>query len=89
MPSVPSSPRVLVNLVLGFLLGGALAAASALIRERSDRRLRSSDDIEALVHLQLVSVIPAFSKAAKAEGAAPKRLLSGIRLRALGNKAAV
>lgn len=90
VPSIPSSPRVLVNLVLGFLLGGALATASALIRERSDRRLRSSDDIEALVHLPLVSVIPAFSKAPKAgSSTSSRRLLGGIRFKALGNKAAV
>lgn len=86
VPSTPSSPRVLVNLVLGFLFASVLAAASALLRERSDRRLRSSDDVEALVHLPLVSVIPSFKKA-KADAGAPKRLL-GLRFKALGSSKA-
>lgn len=87
VPSIPSSPRVLINLVLGFLLGSVLAAASALLRERSDRRLRSSDNVEALVHLPLVSVIPNFSKI-KSEASPKRSLLSGMRFKALSSKAA-
>lgn len=87
VPSVPSSPRVLVNLVLGFLFGSVLATAAALLRERSDRRLRGSDDVEALVHLPLISVIPAFNKS-RAEAGSPKRFLGGMRFKALSSNKA-
>lgn len=88
VPSMPSSPRVFVNLVLGFLLASVLASASALIRERRDRRLRRADDVEALVHLPVLSTIPEFSKTTTSGAAASRRWLAGMRLRALGNSKA-
>ncbi len=87
VPSIPSSPRIVVNLVLGFLMGGVLATASALLRERSDRRLRGSDDVEALVHLPLISVIPSFSKT-KVDTGSSKRFLGGMRFKALSSSKA-
>lgn len=87
VPSQPSSPRVFMNLVLGFLFAVVLATALALLRERSDRRLRGSDDIEALVHVPLISVIPAFTKTRVVAGS-PKRFLGAIRFKALSSSKA-
>jgi succinoglycan biosynthesis transport protein ExoP len=41
----PSSPRVLLNIALGLVLGSLLAAGAALVAERFDRRVHSSDDL--------------------------------------------
>jgi capsular polysaccharide biosynthesis protein len=40
---------VLLNLAVALILGTVLGAATALIRERRDRRLRSDDDVELLL----------------------------------------
>jgi len=48
-PALPSRPKVLLNLAVALILGTVLGAATALIRERRDRRLRSDDDVELLL----------------------------------------
>lgn len=60
VPSVPSSPRTLVNMALGLLVGGMAALGAALLRERFDRRLRTVTDVESLVDLPVVASIPSF-----------------------------
>jgi chain length determinant protein EpsF len=44
-PSTHSSPKLLLNSIISFILGGILAIFTALIRELLDRRVRSLDDI--------------------------------------------
>lgn len=45
-PVAPSSPNVLLNLVLGAVFGLTLGVGAALLREISDRRIRSARDVE-------------------------------------------
>ena len=46
VPSKPVSPKVPVNLMLGFLVGVGLGVAVVLIRERLDVRIRVPDDLK-------------------------------------------
>lgn len=48
VPMAPSSPRGMLNLFLGFVVGAAAGVLLALLRERFDDRLRSVDDIRAV-----------------------------------------
>lgn len=72
-PSVPSGPRVLNNIGLGAVAGIVLSLMAALLLERSDRRLRTFSEIEALTNLPAVGLIPAFKRGKKAT-ALPHRL---------------
>ena len=72
-PSVPSGPRVMNNIGLGALAGIVLSLMAALLLERSDRRLRTFSEIEALTNLPAVGLIPAF-KSGKKTTALPHRL---------------
>ena len=47
-PTEPSSPRVLVDLVLGAAAGLALGLAAAVLRHGLDRRIKSSHDVRVL-----------------------------------------
>lgn len=44
-PMKPSSPRLLLNLALGVILGSMLAVGASLIRERFDQRIHSRIDL--------------------------------------------
>lgn len=47
--SVPSSPKVPLNLALGLLVGALLGAGSAFLRDVLDTRVRSQADVERIV----------------------------------------
>ncbi|WP_433654767.1 Wzz/FepE/Etk N-terminal domain-containing protein [Nocardia sp. CA-128927] len=49
LPSAPTGPKRTRLLALGLLAGLALGFAAALLRERTDRRLRTSNDLEAVL----------------------------------------
>ena len=53
-PLEPSSPRVLLNLVVGLLLGGALAIGSAVLIELLDRRVRIAQDMSSSAGLAML-----------------------------------
>jgi succinoglycan biosynthesis transport protein ExoP len=76
-PSIPSSPRVFVNIALGALVGGVLALVLVLVVERADRRLRTTSEIEGLLHLPYMGSVPNFSKQIKGGGTSSKGLLTG------------
>ncbi|KAA1422784.1 polysaccharide biosynthesis tyrosine autokinase [Mumia zhuanghuii] len=44
-PISPSSPRTLINLVLGALLGLSAGMVAAVVRNHYDRRIKSADDV--------------------------------------------
>ncbi len=54
----PSSPKILLNLALGFLGGLALGTAFAFFVAYIDDRVKSSFDIESVIGLPLVGIIP-------------------------------
>ncbi len=64
-PSIPSSPRTLINVVLGGICAVALALIAALLVEQFDRRLRVPSEVESLLHQPLIGSVPSFKKRKK------------------------
>lgn len=57
VPTSPVSPRTTVNVALGALVGLALAAAFAILREVLDTRIRNERDIRAVTDAPLLGAI--------------------------------
>ncbi|MGI8693514.1 MAG: Wzz/FepE/Etk N-terminal domain-containing protein [Geodermatophilaceae bacterium] len=58
LPSRPSSPVLPVNLAGGAMLGFLLGCVLALLRQRSDRRLRSAEEVTRVTGLSVLVTIP-------------------------------
>lgn len=61
-PSQPSSPRIMINMVLAVLAGGMLAVIVGLWLEIRDRRLRTDFDVTELLELPVLGSIPSRNK---------------------------
>ncbi|MDE2401338.1 MAG: chain length determinant protein EpsF [Burkholderiales bacterium] len=57
-PPDPSSPRLLLNMILAIVVGGMLSIAVALIAELRDRRLRTDDDVTEGLDVPMLGIIP-------------------------------
>ena len=81
-PTQPATPRVFFNTLLALFVGTVLALAAALGLELLDRRVRSTQDILAVLELPVIGVLlkPGTSKASgdKADSLMQKRLLAPI-----------
>ena len=60
LPTAPSSPNVVVDVLAGLLLGIALGLGFALIRDRVDDHLRGAGDVETQSGTRVLAVVPAF-----------------------------
>ncbi len=77
-PNQPSSPRVLLNLLLGAVVAAIAGIVVVWVREAQDRRVRDSADLEALLGQPLIGVVPSFRKKSRLlRRAAPGALLLG------------
>ncbi|MDC6166646.1 chain length determinant protein EpsF [Paucibacter sp. XJ19-41] len=79
-PLEPSSPRVLLNSVLALFVGLLLATGVGLGAELRDRRVRDTDDIEGLLGLPVIGLLPgpnSHSAAGKKKDAAMHQRLIG------------
>ena len=65
IPTGPSSPRTVRNVILGAFFGLLLGLGIAVLRERLDRRIREPTDLEAIYHLPLLGVISESSALAR------------------------
>jgi succinoglycan biosynthesis transport protein ExoP len=63
VPSEPSRPQKLRNILLGLLVGLVGGVGLALLREYMDNTIKTPDDIEMLVRLPSLAVVPAFAAA--------------------------
>lgn len=61
-PDNPSSPHVLMNTVIGLLLGLVLSVCWFLLRDSLDFRIKSEEDITEDYNLPVLASIPAFNK---------------------------
>ncbi len=57
-PIVPSSPKVVRNVLLSIVFGLALAIAAAMLLEFVDRRVHTVDEVSELLGLPLLGVLP-------------------------------
>jgi len=57
VPSAPVSPRVLLNVVLGGLVGLVLGIAVAVLRETLDNRIRNERDVELITPAPIIGGI--------------------------------
>jgi succinoglycan biosynthesis transport protein ExoP len=53
-PSSPSSPHTLRSAIIGLLIGLALAVLLAFVRDATDRRLRTAEDIESSFEFPII-----------------------------------
>src|SRR5215831_7020773 len=60
LPKGPVKPRVLLNLVLGIILGLGLGVGLAFFQEYLDKTLKTPDEVERLLRLPSLGVLPKF-----------------------------
>ena len=58
LPESPSSPNIILNVLLGAVLGGFLAVIGVLVREILDDRVRRPEDVEDVLGMTLLGIIP-------------------------------
>jgi capsular exopolysaccharide synthesis family protein len=73
-PTKPSSPRLLVNIVLAAFLGLGLGVLLALLMEALDETLAAPDDVESKLGIPVLGVIPLLAK-----GQTPRLALADIK----------
>jgi chain length determinant protein EpsF len=57
-PFVPSSPKLLRNVVLSMVIGTVLAIAAVILLEYVDRRVRTNEEISEVLGLPLLGILP-------------------------------
>lgn len=60
LPKRPVKPRVLLNLAMGIILGLGLGIGLAFFQEYLDNTLKSPDEVETLLRLPSLGVVPSF-----------------------------
>jgi succinoglycan biosynthesis transport protein ExoP len=60
VPDSPSKPRVLLNLALGFMLGVGLGVGLAFVQEYLDNTLKTPEEVESLLRLPSLGILPSF-----------------------------
>ena len=63
VPDAPIKPNKNKNIALGFLLGGFLGVLFALLRDRLDNTLKTSEDVESRLKQPILTTLPLLSKA--------------------------
>ncbi|MEM9377032.1 MAG: polysaccharide biosynthesis tyrosine autokinase [Pseudomonadota bacterium] len=58
VPISPSSPRTMINLVLGVILGGMIGIGLAMLAEMFDMHVSSSEDVERKLRSKSIGSIP-------------------------------
>ena len=58
LPEEPSSPKVMKNTAIGAILGFILAVAIVMIKELSDTRIKTSEDITTEFDIPVLGLIP-------------------------------
>ena len=58
LPSSPSSPNITRNVLLGAILGGFVAIVAVLVREVLDDRIRRPEDVEDVLEMTLLGIVP-------------------------------
>ena len=75
-PVMPSSPRLLINLLVAAFGGTLLGIACALLLELTNRRVRSAEDLVQMLDLPVLASISSSTGPARLSG--PRRLALGL-----------
>lgn len=71
-PTEPSSPKLVINLLLSLVLGTMMGAAVAFITEMRNRKVRHADDLVDLLHAPVIGVMEwSAPKLQRAQGRLP------------------
>lgn len=62
VPNNPSSPNIKRNTLLGFLVGAFLSILSVIIRELLDDRVKRPEDVEEVLGMTLLGIVPNIDK---------------------------
>ena len=57
-PPKPSSPKLLINLLIGALLGAGAGIGVVILRQETDTGLRTLEDVEQRLHLRYFGALP-------------------------------
>jgi chain length determinant protein EpsF len=76
-PTRPSSPKVALNAAVAFVLGALLAAGAVFVRERSDRRLRTVQDVVMRLGQPVLGMLPGNGRTT-ASAVSRTRVLTGM-----------
>ncbi|WP_369351099.1 YveK family protein [Streptococcus hillyeri] len=60
--SSPATPNLKRNTLLGFLVGGFIAVALVLVKELLDDRVHRVEDVEEVLHMTLLGIVPDTNK---------------------------
>src|SRR5467141_1187585 len=74
VPTYPARPAKTRNIVLSLLIGLVGGIGLAILREYMDNTVKSPDDVEALVRLPALAVVPAFSESNNGDSSRSKLL---------------
>ncbi len=68
IPTHPYRPNILLNLVLGGVMGLVLGIAAVFVANRFDSRILSPDELEAFAGLETLGIVPKLEEGKKSEG---------------------
>lgn len=58
VPSVPASPKLIINLAVALILGIVFSAVAVFVREVFDDTIRTPDDVERKLNMRMLGLIP-------------------------------
>jgi polysaccharide biosynthesis transport protein len=83
VPDIPVSPKIILNLAAGALLGGLLALGTIFILERRDKSIKTVQEAKQLLGYSLLAQIPVSEYKALPENTLGGSRLSGLKVPAL------
>ncbi len=57
-PKFPSSPNIILNSILGFVLGAAIVIGYLVVREMFDNKIKNLEDITSSCEIPILGVVP-------------------------------
>ena len=68
LPTAPSGPNILLNTVIGAMLGLMISVMVILLLEMFDTKVKSEEDLKELFNIPILGVIPSFSPGSSRKG---------------------
>ena len=65
MPSVPSAPNKLLNIVISILLGGIVSLAFVFVKELFNNKYQSASEMEKHLGVKVIAAVPGTIKERK------------------------